>query len=298
MRGCSWGPIRPLTASGSRKPPLIPLDEALSAGRFQAAADLRRLLGRAEGAGEGAVIDALFAEIDAFHQRRVRPQHARELALQRAIGSLRVGLVLLRGDLNQIAATGRGSRLGRIGRCHPGRRWRIGRLPGLGRERHRRIGAGIGRGRVTRRRCRGTWTRSSRGGDVSCRRRGPRRGRTGACRDTAIVGRIALDSERPDPARLVVRHRAIGADGDTLEAGGGLAFWFSGGNTTRGPPDLELTSTGVSSRDTNFSPPSPGSMRSGFLAALSDGAGTTLVGLLSALMIGGSPERGEPTKVR
>src|SRR4029453_17744251 len=92
---------------------------------------------------------------------------------------------------------------------------------------------------------------------------------------------------------------AIGADGDTLEAGGGLAFWFSGGNTTRGPPDLELTSTGVSSRDTSFSPPSPGSMRSGFLAALaSDGAGTTLVGLLSALMIGGSPERGEPTKVR
>ena len=40
-------------------------------------------------------------------------------------------------------------------------------------------------------------------------------------------------------------------------------------------------------------------MRAGFLAALaSDDAGTTLVGLLSALMIGGSPERGEPTKVR
>ena len=91
----------------------------------------------------------------------------------------------------------------------------------------------------------------------------------------------------------------IGADGETLAAGGGLAFWFSGGNTTRGPPDLELTSTGVSSRDTSFSPPSPGSMRSGVLAApASDGAGTTLVGLLSALMIGGSPERGEPTKVR
>jgi hypothetical protein len=90
----------------------------------------------------------------------------------------------------------------------------------------------------------------------------------------------------------------IGADGDTLEAGGGLAFWFSGGNTTRGPPERELTSTGVSSRDTSFSPPSLDSMRSGFLALASDGAGTTLVGLLSALMIGGSPERGEPTKVR
>ena len=91
----------------------------------------------------------------------------------------------------------------------------------------------------------------------------------------------------------------IGADGETLAAGGGLAFWFSCGNTTRGAPDLELTSTGVSSRDTSLSPPSPDSMRSGFLPVpASDGAGTTLVGLLSALMIGGSPERGEPTKVR
>ena len=84
-----------------------------------------------------------------------------------------------------------------------------------------------------------------------------------------------------------------GADGETLAAGGGLLFWFSGGNTTRGPPDLELTSTGVSSRDTSFSPPSPDSMRSGVLAAPHrTGAGTTLVGLLSALMIGGSPRAG------
>jgi hypothetical protein len=84
--------------------------------------------------------------------------------------------------------------------------------------------------------------------------------------------------------------------GATLAADGGFVFWFSGGNTTRGPPALELTSTGVSSRDTSFSPPSPGTMRSGvFPEAPSAGAGTILVGLLSALMIGGSPLRGEPT---
>src|ERR1700738_1230029 len=87
---------------------------------------------------------------------------------------------------------------------------------------------------------------------------------------------------------------SAGPVGETLATGGGLLF--SGGNTTRDAPDLELTSTGASSRDTSFSPPSPGGMRSGTLEAPpSDWAGTTLVGLLSALMIGGSPPRGEPT---
>ena len=85
--------------------------------------------------------------------------------------------------------------------------------------------------------------------------------------------------------------------GETLAAVGGLAFWFSGGKTTRGP-ERALTSMGASSRGTSFSPPSPTAMRSGILGALSAAAGTTLVGLLSALMIGGSPLRGEPTKLR
>ena len=84
------------------------------------------------------------------------------------------------------------------------------------------------------------------------------------------------------------------APGETLASGGGLPFWFSGGNTTRGP-DLELTSTGVSSRETIFSPPSPVIMRSGVLAEDPSLGAMTLVGLLSALMIGGSPLRGEPT---
>ena len=98
------------------------------------------------------------------------------------------------------------------------------------------------------------------------------------------------------PAKVPLAAGAAGgAPGATLAVDGGLAFWFSGGNTTRGP-DLALTSTGASSRGTIFSAPSPAAMRSGTLATPSpDGAGTTLVGPASALMIGGSPLRGDPT---
>src|SRR5581483_4976821 len=77
-------------------------------------------------------------------------------------------------------------------------------------------------------------------------------------------------------------------------AGGGLPFGASGGNTTRGAPLLALMSTGFSSRGTIFSVLSPIGMRSGVLLALSAGAGITLVGVLSALMIGGSPLFGPP----
>ena len=84
--------------------------------------------------------------------------------------------------------------------------------------------------------------------------------------------------------------------GATLATEGGLPFGFSGGNTTRGPPPvLALTSTGASSRGTIFSAPSPAGMRSGVLLVVSPGDGTILVGLLSALMTGGSPLRGVPT---
>ena len=89
---------------------------------------------------------------------------------------------------------------------------------------------------------------------------------------------------------------SAGPVGETLATGGGLLFWFSGGNTSSDAPDLELTSIRASSRDTSFSPPSPGGMRPGALeASPSDWVGTTLVALLSAVMIGGSPLRGEPT---
>src|SRR5258708_2487261 len=48
--------------------------------------------------------------------------------------------------------------------------------------------------------------------------------------------------------------------GATLAIDGGLPFWFSGGNTTRGPPaspDLALTSTAASPPGPIFSVPSP-----------------------------------------
>src|SRR4029079_5798867 len=48
---------------------------------------------------------------------------------------------------------------------------------------------------------------------------------------------------------------SAGPVGETLATGGGLLFWSSGGNTTSDAPDLELTSTDASSRDTSFSPP-------------------------------------------
>src|ERR1700761_697578 len=80
-----------------------------------------------------------------------------------------------------------------------------------------------------------------------------------------------------------------GAAVATLAAGGGLPFGVSGGNTTRGAPLLADTSTGFSSRGTIFSEPSPIGMRSGVLLEGSAGAGITLVGVLSALMIGGLP---------
>ena len=64
----------------------------------------------------------------------------------------------------------------------------------------------------------------------------------------------------------------------------------SGGTTTRRPIALVLISTGASSRGTIFSLPSLLPKRSGTLVLPSVG-GTTLVGLLSARMIGGSPLR-------
>ena len=74
----------------------------------------------------------------------------------------------------------------------------------------------------------------------------------------------------PDVAGIVL--------GDTLAGAGGLPFWFSGGNTTRGPPPdpALLMSTGASSRGMIFSVPSPDGMRSGVLLALSAGCGTIL----------------------
>src|SRR6267142_6285404 len=180
---------------------LILLDDALPAGTFQIAAELGRLFGGSERADHGAVIDPLVAEIGAFDDRRTGPQRGRKLVLQRAVGGLRVGLVLLRGDLNQITAAGRGSRLDGIGGGETGRRRRIGCWRALWRQRQRCVGAGIG----------GRWVTLGRSSWRGCRSgsgvRFCRCGRTR--RDPTVLGGIALHGERLDLARLVVRRRAV-----------------------------------------------------------------------------------------
>src|SRR4030088_392867 len=129
------GPISPRVAQGSRKRPLIPLDDALTAGRLQAAAELGGFIGRPEGADHGAVVDALVAEVGALDQGCSRSQHGRDLALQRLVGGLGVGLVALRGDLHQVSAAG----------STAARDW--GGLHGVGR---RYPGSGVrGRGRLS-----------------------------------------------------------------------------------------------------------------------------------------------------
>src|SRR6478609_4978704 len=74
--------IRPLLALGSRKRPLIPLDDALPAGSFQVAAELGGLVGGPERTDHGAVIDALVAKVGALDHRRTRTEHGRIFALQ------------------------------------------------------------------------------------------------------------------------------------------------------------------------------------------------------------------------
>src|SRR3954451_2167906 len=115
MPAWSCRPISPRPAGGSRKPRLIPLDDALAAGRLQAAAQLGGLVRGREGTNHGTVVDPLFAEIGPFDKRAAGSQNGRELALQGPEGGLRVGFVTLRGYLHHItAASGRRS-LGRVG---------------------------------------------------------------------------------------------------------------------------------------------------------------------------------------
>src|SRR5258708_11074002 len=123
------GRITPRLSRGSRKPPLIPLDDALPAGGFQAAAELRGFVGRSERPHHGAVIDPFVAEIGTLDHRRARSEYRRELALQSPIGSLGVGLVLLRRDLNHVSAAACGRAwlaLRRGGRDYPGTWFRGG----------------------------------------------------------------------------------------------------------------------------------------------------------------------------
>src|SRR6202022_2396211 len=97
------GPLTPPGPQGSRKRRLIPLDDALSAGAFQAAAELRGLVGRPERSDHGAVIDALLTQVRPFDQRRTGTQYRGELTLQGPERRLGVGFVPLRRDLARAA---------------------------------------------------------------------------------------------------------------------------------------------------------------------------------------------------
>src|SRR4051794_12284404 len=98
------GPISPLMDRGSRKRPLIPLDDALPAGAFQIAAKLGGLIGRPDRPHHGGIIAALSPGVGPFHPRRARPQPAGILALQPPLWGLAAGFFLLRDTLHQVPA--------------------------------------------------------------------------------------------------------------------------------------------------------------------------------------------------
>src|SRR5450759_636040 len=89
MRVPSSARISPRLPQGSSCGALIPLDDALAAGSFEAAAQRARLIGVAEGADHGAVVGALFAQIDLVDQRLFAAELAGVFALQAAERSLR-----------------------------------------------------------------------------------------------------------------------------------------------------------------------------------------------------------------
>src|SRR6478752_3064389 len=136
MPAWSSRPISPLAAWGSRKAPLIPLDDALAAGRLQAAAELGGFVRGPERTNHGAVVDALLAQIGALDDGAARSQNRRELALQGPERGLGVGFVPLRGDLDEVAATTGGHGLRRVCGSDPGTGFRRGgRLRSLRRQR-------------------------------------------------------------------------------------------------------------------------------------------------------------------
>src|SRR5690242_18685763 len=92
-------PRRPISlraARGSRNVPLIPLDDATSAGDRNVAAELLRLFLGREWPNHGAIIHAFVAEIGALNNRRHGADQVRILRLCRAERSLGISLGLLR----------------------------------------------------------------------------------------------------------------------------------------------------------------------------------------------------------
>src|SRR6516225_6914222 len=139
MRGPASAPISLRPPQGSTrlgKRRLVPLDDALAAGRLQVAAELGSFLRRTEGADQGAVVNAFFAEIGALDQRGVGPEHRGVLGLESLVGRLGVGFAPLGGYLYEISAAGTacvGHSLGGICRRDPRGRF-ARRCRGLRRE--------------------------------------------------------------------------------------------------------------------------------------------------------------------
>ena len=87
---------------------LILLDDAAAAGGLQIAAHGRGRLRGGEGADQGAVKGAFFAEIGAMDDRLPFAKLTGEFGLERFELGLGIGLGALRGDLDRIAACRRG----------------------------------------------------------------------------------------------------------------------------------------------------------------------------------------------
>src|SRR5947208_14295852 len=109
MLACSWGPIRPITAPGSRKPEIILRDKALPAGSLQLGAELDGLLPRAVRANHGAILGFPISQIHPLDHGRTGTEHGRILALHHAERLPGRGLAILRGHRDQKTAPTFGS---------------------------------------------------------------------------------------------------------------------------------------------------------------------------------------------
>ena len=130
--------ISPRPPHGSSFGLLIPLDEALPAGRLEARAQFCSLVGGGKGPDHGPVIRPLGAQIDFVDQRLSAAELAGELCLQGAEGRLGLGFAALRRHLDVAARPARAGAAGRGRRRERSGARRARRVPGA------RAGAAFG----------------------------------------------------------------------------------------------------------------------------------------------------------
>ena len=85
---------------------LIPLDEALTAGRLKARTELPCLAGVSEGSDHRPVKSSLGSKVDLVDLRLTPSKLVRVLGLQAPEGGLSLGFTSLRRNLHEIAGTG------------------------------------------------------------------------------------------------------------------------------------------------------------------------------------------------